>query len=128
LLVEGVLIGCVRLGPLAERGDVIRGGAGPLGGGGGGVGEPLAPNGGADGGMTRFCWLGNGDVIGAGVVLGVPRLEMAGLVTIGVSFQLVISLAREGGGTDGAVFLGGAPNEFCEPCVYPIGDGMAAPP
>jgi hypothetical protein len=67
--------------------------------------------------------------VGAGVILGVPLLEMAGLVTIGVSFQFAISLAREGGGTDGAVFLGGAPNEFCEPpCVYPIGDGMAAAP
>jgi hypothetical protein len=53
--------------------------------------------------------------MGAGVVLGVPRLEMAGLVTIGVSFQFAISLARDGGGTDGAVFLGGAPNEFCGP-------------
>jgi hypothetical protein len=113
LLVDEALMGCVVLGPLVERGDVIRGGAGPFGGGGGGVGELLAPNGGAEGGMTRFCWLGNGDVIGAGVALGVPRLEIAGLVTIGVSFQLVISFAREGGGTDGAVFLGGAPNEFC---------------
>jgi hypothetical protein len=56
LLVEEDLIDCVGLGSLAERGDVIRGGAGPLGGGGGGVGDPLAaPNGGADGGMTRFC-------------------------------------------------------------------------
>jgi hypothetical protein len=56
LPVEEALMACVGLGPLAERGDVIRGGAGPLGGGGGGVGEPLAaPNGGADGGITRFC-------------------------------------------------------------------------
>ena len=30
-------VGCAGLVPLAERGDVIRGGAGPLGGGGGGV-------------------------------------------------------------------------------------------
>jgi hypothetical protein len=56
LLVEEVLMGSVELGPLAERGDVIRGGTGPFGGGGGGVGDPLAaPNGGADGGMTGFC-------------------------------------------------------------------------
>ena len=67
--------------------------------------------------------------MGAGVILGVPLLEIAGFVTIGVSFQLAISLAREGGGTDGVVFLGGAPNEFWEPpCVYPIGDDMAAAP
>jgi hypothetical protein len=42
LPVEEALMACVGLCPLAERGDVIRGGAGPLGGGGGGVGDPLA--------------------------------------------------------------------------------------
>lgn len=53
LLVEDVLIGCCVVGPLVERGDVIRGGAAPFGGGGGGVGDPLVvPNGGTDGGMT----------------------------------------------------------------------------
>ena len=87
--------GCADIGcPLVESGELIRGGAGPFGGGGGGVGDPLdPPNGGADGGMTRFCWFGNGEVIGADVIPGVPRLEIAGLVTIGVSFQFDISLA-----------------------------------
>jgi hypothetical protein len=32
-----------------------------------------------------------------------------GLVTSGVSFQLTMSFAFEGGGTDGVVFLGGGP-------------------
>lgn len=84
----------------------------PLGGGGGGVGVPLggAPNGGADGGTARFGWLGNGDVMGAGAVPGVPLLDIDGLVTIGVSFQLVMSFALDGGGCEGVVFLGGAPN------------------
>lgn len=102
-----------------ERGELIRGGAGPLGGGGGGVGVPLGPpNGGADGGMTKFCWFGKGEVIGAGPVPGVPRREIAGFVTMGVSFQFVMSLARDGGGTDDVVFLGGAPKEVCEPpCI-----------
>jgi hypothetical protein len=66
--------------------------------------------------------------MGAGVALGVPRLDIAGFVTIGVSFQFAISLAREGGGTEGAGFLGGAPNEPDGPlCVYPIEGGIAAP-
>ena len=54
-------------------------------------------------------------MIGAGVIPGVPRLEIAGLVTIGVSFQFAISLDWDGGGTEGVVFLGGAPNELGGP-------------
>lgn len=56
------------------------------------------PNGGAEGGMTKFGWLGNGDVIGAGFIPGVPLLDIAGLVTIGVSFQLTMFVALDGGG------------------------------
>jgi hypothetical protein len=109
LELETVLCDCWKalFGGL-ERGDAIRGGAEPLGGGGGGVGAPLGPpNGGALGGMTRFCWLGNGEVIGAWA--GVPLLDIAGFVTIGVSFQLTISLEREGGAAVGVefMFLGG---------------------
>ena len=37
---------------------------------------------------------------------------VGGLVTIGVSFQLAISFAFDGGGAEGVVFLGGgAPND-----------------
>jgi hypothetical protein len=112
-----------------ESGDDILGGADPLGGGGGGVGVPLGPpNGGADGGMTKFCWCGNGDVIGAAA--GVDLLGTTGFVTIGVSFQLTISLAREGGGTDGVVaaLLGGPPKDGWESAgLYPIGVGIVGP-
>jgi hypothetical protein len=48
--------------------------------------------------------------MGAGAVPGVPLLDMDGFVTIGVSFQLVISFALDGGGCEGVMFLGGAPN------------------
>jgi len=60
--------------------------------------------------MAGFGWLGKGEVIGAGVMPGVPLLEIEGFVTIGVSFQLTISLDLDGGGCDGAGFLGGPPS------------------
>jgi hypothetical protein len=84
---------------------------GPLGGGGGGVGVALAePYGGAGGGIDRFCWFGNGLVMAE--ESGVLRRAVGGLTTIGVSFHCTISLALEGGGTDGVVFRGGGgPNE-----------------
>lgn len=56
-----------------------------------------------------MCGLGKGEVTTATGVL----LRGAGsLVTIGVSFQLDISFAFEGGGAEGVGFLGGGtPNE-----------------
>ena len=56
-----------------------------------------------------FGWFGNGDVIGAGVIPGVLRLDIAGLVTIGVSFQFDMSLAFGGGGGSVATGCTGAP-------------------
>jgi hypothetical protein len=58
--------------------------------------------------MERFCWLGKGDVLGA--VEGVLLRAILGWVTIGVSFHCPTSFAR-GGGAEGVVFLGGAPND-----------------
>lgn len=66
------------------------------------------PNGGAGGGIDKLFWLGKGEVTGA---TGVLLRAVGGLVTIGVSFQLDISFAFDGGGTEGVVFLGGAPND-----------------
>ena len=107
------LDGCWKEGgiPLLS-GEDTRGTADPFGGGGGGVGVPRTspPNGGADGGKPAPVWFGNGDAIGAEAIPGVPRLEIAGFVTIGVSFQLDISFAFGGGGGSDAVFCGGAPN------------------
>lgn len=85
----------------------MRGGAGPLGGGGGGVGVALEPYGGAGGGMERPCWLGKGEVIGAAA--GVLLRATGGLVTIGVSFHCSIFFFCEGGGPEGVIFRGGAP-------------------
>lgn len=95
------------LGGAVVKGELMRGAAGPLGGGGGGVGVALAPYGLDGGGMERPCWFGKGEVIG--FVTGVLLLAVGTLVTIGVSFQLVISLDFDGGGAEGVVFLGGAP-------------------
>lgn len=89
--------------PLAN-GELSRGGAGPLGGG-GGVGVAREPNGGAGGGIERFCWLEKGEGIGAAE--GVLLLAMGGLVTIGVSFHCPTSFARGGGGADEVLVLGG---------------------
>ena len=64
----------------------MRGGAGPLGGGGGGVAPALPPKPACGGGaMPVLCGLGKGDETGAAD--GVPRLAVAGLTTIGVSFH-----------------------------------------
>lgn len=60
--------------------------------------------------MAGLAWFGKGEVIGAGVIAGVPLLEIEGFVTIGVSFQFTMSLALDGGGCDDTGFLGGAPN------------------
>jgi hypothetical protein len=54
-------------------------------------------------------WPGKGVVIG--VAFGVLRRAGVALVTSGVSFHCSMFLALEGGGADGVVFLGGAPND-----------------
>lgn len=88
-------------------GDDILGIAGPFGGGGGGVGVPRRwpPK-----GEARFCGFGGPTIVPAGAIDGVPLLEMEGFVTIGVSFQFVMSLALDGGACGGPELLGGAPN------------------
>ena len=84
----------------------MRGGAGPLGGGGGGLATarwPYAPGG---GGADGPCWLpGNGEVIGA--MFGVDRRGGGALVTRGTSFQFSLLLALGGGGAVGVKPLGG---------------------
>ena len=106
---DGLAWNCCEGPP--TNGEDTRGGAGPLGGGGGGVGDARAPPyGDAGGGIERLLWPGKGVVIGAAI--GVLRLAGVALVTIGVSFHCSIFLALEGGGADGVVFLGGgAPND-----------------
>lgn len=67
--------------------------------------------------MIGFCWFGNGAGIDAGAA-GVPRREVEGLKkSSGVSFQLLMFVALDGGGTAGDAFMflggpgGGAPND-----------------
>lgn len=86
----------------------MRGGAGPLGGGGGVAIGRAAPNGG--GGIAVFCCCGANGEFMAGT--GVLRLAGAGFDTIGVSFQLTHSAFDFGGGgavDDGVVLRGGPP-------------------
>jgi hypothetical protein len=54
--------------------------------------------------MERLLW--NGVPVGVAAD-GVPLLAGLALVTMGVSFQLTMSFALEGGGAEGVVFLGG---------------------
>lgn len=91
---------------MPANGEVTRrGGAGPLGGG-GGVSLCARPYGGAiwAGGPcdATVAWPAKGEAIGWGGTLGVPRREVGGFVKpSGMSFQFDILVALEGAGIDG---------------------------